>query len=201
MDRDTHISDIVSGARETGAAVEAFVSESAPALVALARATVASLAKGGKLIAFGNGGSAADAQHLVAEFVGRYRMERSPMAAIALTVNTSVLTCVGNDYGFDEVFSRQVRALARPGDVALGISTSGASPNVVAALKAARTLGCRTVGLTGEKGRSLAALCDDLFAAPTDYTPRVQECHIAWIHAFCDVAEKLWAAEEGGLGA
>lgn len=196
MKADQLIERIAHEGAQTGAAVERFLTVSAPALVALALETREALAAGGKLLAFGNGGSAADAQHLVAEFVGRYRMERPPMAAIALTVNTSVLTCVSNDYGYDEVFARQIRALAKPGDIALGITTSGTSPNVVAALDAAREIGCLTVGLTGGAGEALGAHCDRLFATPTDYTPRVQECHIAWIHAYCDLVEKL--VVEGG---
>lgn len=147
------------------------------------------LAGGGKLFFFGNGGSAADAQHLAAEFVVRYRKERPALPALALTTDTSALTAGGNDYGFEQIFARQIAALARPGDVAIGISTSGTSRNVLNGLAAARERGCRTIGLTGRDGGRLPALCDLAVIVPADDTPRIQEMHI-WIgHAWCGWVE------------
>ena len=146
--------------------------------------------RGGKLLVMGNGGSAADAQHFVAEIVGRFKMERRGLPAIALSTDTSILTAIGNDYGFDKVFSRQVEALAVSGDLVVGISTSGNSPNVLLALKLAREQGCRTVGLLGKDGGSIKGVCDLALIVPTDDTPRVQEGHITIIHIVCDLLEK-----------
>jgi D-sedoheptulose 7-phosphate isomerase len=143
---------------------------------------------GGKVLACGNGGSAADAQHIVAEFVGRFLKERAPMPAIALTVNTSVLTAVGNDYGFDDVFSRQVVAHGRPGDVLIGLSTSGNSPNVLRAVEAAAGMGMGTVGFSGPRGLLTSAV-DVCIAIPSDSTPRIQEAHILLAHILCGLVE------------
>lgn len=143
------------------------------------------LASGQKLLVCGNGGSAADAEHLCAELVGRFALERRPLAAIALTTNTALLTAWSNDYRFDDVFVRQIEALAQPGDVALGISTSGNSANVVNALRRARELGLRTIGLTGQGGGALAPHCDVLLAVPLSETPRIQEVHLVTYHAIC----------------
>ena len=144
---------------------------------------------GGKVLFFGNGGCAADAQHLAAELVGRYLKERRALPAIALTANSSIVTCVSNDYGFDAVFKRQIEALARPGDVAFGISTSGNSPNVIAGLEAARALGARAVGLTGASGGALLAACDECIRFPSDETPRIQEGHTLIGHILCEIVE------------
>jgi len=144
---------------------------------------------GGKVLLFGNGGSAADAQHVAAEFVGRFARERRALPAIALTTDTSILTAVGNDYGFDCVFERQVEALARPGDVVVGISTSGNSPNVLRALEWARKAGVTTIGFTGKDGGNMTSLCDVCFIAPADVTARIQELHIVVWHAVCDLVE------------
>lgn len=146
--------------------------------------------RGGKLLVMGNGGSAADAQHFVAEIVGRFKMERRGLPAIALSTDTSILTAIGNDYGFDMVFRRQIEALAVEGDVVVGISTSGNSPNVQQALELAREKGCRTVGLLGKDGGSIKAVCDLALIVPTNDTPRVQEGHITIIHIVCDLLEK-----------
>jgi D-sedoheptulose 7-phosphate isomerase len=147
------------------------------------------LARGGKLLAFGNGGSSADAQHLCAELVGRFRLERQALPAIALTTNQALLTAWSNDHQFDDVFARQVEALGRPGDVALGISTSGNSPNVVNALRLARQRGLGTLGLTGEGGGRMAEFCDVLMAVPLTDTPRIQEVHLVTYHAMCAAIE------------
>jgi D-sedoheptulose 7-phosphate isomerase len=148
------------------------------------------LNRGNKLLVMGNGGSAADAQHFVAEIVGRYKMERRALPAVALSTDTSILTAIGNDYGFDVVFSRQVEALAAPGDAVVGISTSGNSPNVLKALNAAKARGCRTIGLLGKDGGSIKGACDLALVVPSDDTPRIQEGHITIIHIVCDLVEK-----------
>ena len=159
-----------------------------------AAAIVDALARGGKLLLFGNGGSAADAQHVAAELVGRFTRERVALAAIALTTDTSVLTSVGNDYAFDRVFARQVEALGRSGDVALGISTSGASPNVVAALEAARALRMQTIALTGSDGGAVGRAAGIHLNVPSDITARVQEVHRTLLHVMCDIVERSVAS-------
>ena len=148
------------------------------------------LAAGRKLLVFGNGGSASDAQHLSAELVGRFQRERAALAAIALTTDTSILTSVANDYSFKQVFARQVEALGRAGDVAFGISTSGESPNVVAALQAARAQGLKTVALTGRDGGSVGRAADIHVNVPDQSTQRVQEVHQTLIHVLCEVIEE-----------
>ncbi len=155
------------------------------------------LGAGGKVLACGNGGSAADAQHLVAELVGRFREERRALPAIALTADAATLTALGNDYGFERVFARQVEALARPGDVLMAISTSGNSPNVVQAAQAAKRLGCHVVGLTGSPGGQLAAETDLLIRAPSTTVARIQEVHSLCIHALCEALDELIRAEAG----
>jgi D-sedoheptulose 7-phosphate isomerase len=141
---------------------------------------------GKKVMLCGNGGSAADAQHIAAEFVGRYEKERRALPAIALTTDTSALTALANDYDFGRVFARQVEALAAEGDCLIAISTSGNSPNVIAAVMAARSLGCRIIGLTGEEGKKLASLCDAVVMVPSKRTARIQEAHIAVAHYWCE---------------
>jgi D-sedoheptulose 7-phosphate isomerase len=153
-------------------------------------AIVTSLKRGGKLLVFGNGGSAADAQHLAAEFVGRFGRERAAFAAVALTADTSVLTSVSNDYTFERVFARQIEALGREGDVALAISTSGRSPNVIAALELARSRGLRTIALTGGDGGAAGRMADIHVNVPSASTPRVQEVHRTVLHVICDLAER-----------
>ncbi len=148
-----------------------------------------SFKNGGKLLVFGNGGSAADAQHMAAEFVGRYIKERRALPAIALSVNTSALTAIGNDYGYEHTFARQVEALAAKGDVVVGISTSGNSPNVVLAINAARARGAFTAALVGAKACKLDGAADIVLKAPSDVTPRIQEMHILLIHAICEMVE------------
>jgi len=152
---------------------------------------VQSLRKGGKVILFGNGGSAADAQHIAAELVGRFKMERRALPAIALNTNSSVITAIGNDYDFTLSFSRQVEALVKEGDVAVGISTSGNSSNVIYALKRASELGAKTIALTGKTGGMLASVADLAIIVPSDDTPRIQEAHITIGHVLCDLVEKM----------
>jgi D-sedoheptulose 7-phosphate isomerase len=144
---------------------------------------------GGKVLFFGNGGSAADAQHLAAEFVGRFVRERAGLPAIALTTDSSILTAVGNDYGFEQVFARQIHALGRPGDVAVAISTSGNSANVLEGVKEARKRKLKTIGLTGKDGCALAQQSDVAITIPSTSTARIQECHIAIGHLFCELVD------------
>lgn len=152
---------------------------------------------GRKLLVMGNGGSAADAQHLVAELVGRFLRERKALPAIALTTDSSILTSIGNDYGFDQIFKRQVEALAVAGDVVMGISTSGNSSNVLLALQVAQSLGCKTIGLLGRDGGSIAPLVDVNLTVPDSRTPRIQEVHAIIVHILChQVEEKLFGPTE-----
>jgi len=148
-----------------------------------------SIKAGGKILLMGNGGSAADSQHLAAEIVGRFKKERKGMPAIALTTDTSILTSVGNDYGYDYIFSRQIEALCRPEDVVIGITTSGNSANVVNAIKAAQEIGATTVGLTGGTGGKLTAICEHNLIMPSNVTARVQEAHIFVGHCLCEILE------------
>lgn len=149
-----------------------------------------SFAAGRKLLVFGNGGSSADAQHLTAELVGRFALDRKPLPAIALTTNQAILTAWSNDQSFADVFARQIDALGAPDDVAFGISTSGTSPNVVNGLRRARERGLRTIGMTGESGGDLASVCDVLLAVPLDSTARIQEVHLVTYHGICAVLER-----------
>jgi len=158
-------------------------------IVEAARLISDCLAAGGKLLLFGNGGSAADAQHLAAEFVGRFVVERPGLAAIALTTDSSILTAVANDYGFERVFARQIEALARPGDVAIGISTSGNSANVLAAMKQAANQNLKTIGLSGKDGGLLPRASNVCVIVPAANTARIQECHIAIGHIWCELVE------------
>src|ERR1700676_691146 len=165
-----------------------------PAMTAAADALLSACRTGHKALFFGNGGSAAEAQHLAAEFLGRYLLERSPLPAVALHSNASAMTAIANDYGYEHVFSRQLQALAVPGDVAVAISTSGNSQSVVEAVTCARQMGLYTIGLTGASGGRLHDLVDTLIAVPSEETPRIQECHILVGHALCDVVEQGMAA-------
>ena len=156
-----------------------------------ARLCIDSLNNGGKILIFGNGGSAADAQHIAAELVGRYKVERKGLAAIALTTDTSALTSIGNDYGYKHVFGRQVEALANKGDVAIGISTGGSSANVISALTLANELGCKTIGFSGRDGGEMNIICDINLVVPAEDTPRIQEMHIVIGHTICNLIEKF----------
>jgi D-sedoheptulose 7-phosphate isomerase len=152
-------------------------------------ACAVSIKNGGKILFFGNGGSAADAQHLATELAVRYINNRKPITALALTTDTSALTAIGNDYGFDHLFARQIEALGKPGDIAIGISTSGKSPNIIKALETARTLKLTTVGLTGESGGTMPAHCDILLKIPSRTTARIQEMHITLGQMLCGALE------------
>ena len=154
--------------------------------------------RGNKLLACGNGGSASDAEHLVAELVGRFRDERRALPAMALAGGMATITAVANDYGYETVFARQVEAVARPGDLLFAISTSGNSPNVLAAVQAARERSCRVIGFTGAAGGKLASLADVLVAAPSKTTARIQEVHILCIHIICEALDRRLLARVGG---
>lgn len=169
-----------------------------PALEAIAARISACLRGGGTLYLCGNGGSAADCQHVAAEFVGRFLRERRPLPAVALTTDTSALTAIGNDYGFEQVFARAVAALAKPGDVVAGISTSGRSPNVLAALREAHAVGATTIGFTGEAASPMDELCDLIFRAPSAHTPRIQEMHLLGWHLICDQVEAAIMLPDSG---
>ena len=164
----------------------------------IAAAMIEVLRSGHKILIIGNGGSAADAQHIAAEIVGRYRQDRPAYAAIALTTDTSALTSIANDYGFEQVFARQVEGLGQCGDVLLALSTSGKSPNILAALRLARQRGLVTVGFTGNEGETLRALCDHLLVAPTHDTPLVQQIHLAVAHGICDEIEQSMMRNNSG---
>lgn len=161
-----------------------------PLILEVADLTSKSIASGGKLILFGNGGSASDAQHIAAELLGRFELERPALPAIALTTNSSTLTAIGNDYGYDHIFSRQVQALAKAGDVVIGISTSGNSPNVLEGIRIAKEQGAASIGMTGEKGGRLAASCTHCFKVPSSNTARIQESHIMIGHLLCLLIER-----------
>jgi D-sedoheptulose 7-phosphate isomerase len=171
-----------------------------PSMIVAADALIAAYLSGRKALFFGNGGSATDAQHLATELVGRYLRERRPLPAVALHDNASAVTAIANDYGYDQVFSRQLQALAVAGDIAVAISTSGNSPSVVEAAKTARKMGLVTIALTGASGGLLRGLVDVLIAVPSEETPRIQECHILLGHALCDAVEQAIVASAAGKG-
>jgi D-sedoheptulose 7-phosphate isomerase len=170
---------------------QALADETTAAAVAdAARDLAERFAAGGTLLIFGNGGSAADAQHLAAEFTGRYLLDRAPLPALALADNTAAVTAIANDYGFDQVFARQVRAFAGDGGAAIALSTSGASANVLEGLRAARELGLLTIGVTGEGGAErMRALCDHLLTIPAEQTPQIQEGTMLVLHTICELVE------------
>jgi D-sedoheptulose 7-phosphate isomerase len=170
--------------------LQQMAAESARQVAAVAATLINCLSKGQKVLIFGNGGSAADAQHFAAELGGRYRVERRALPALALTTDTSMLTAISNDYGFSRVFARQVEAVAQSGDVVIGISTSGRSANVIAGLQTARALGARTVALLGADITGLAGVADQVISVPSIDTPRIQEAHAVIIHILCDLVEK-----------
>lgn len=195
-DQDTQF--VADWLAQSQSAAQAFAkdAEAAGTLLAMANAITLALRRGGKLLVAGNGGSAADAQHIAAEFVSRMNYDRAPLAAIALTTDTSALTAISNDYGFVHVFERQVHALGRPGDVLLAISTSGRSPNIVLALRAARERGLVTLGFTGANGfagtpgGAATEHCDMVLRAPSTVTAIIQQIHIIAAHIVCSLVER-----------
>ena len=187
----------VARALKEGAELRTKMAESMASEIATAATAIAEAFKAGrKLLLFGNGGSAADAQHIAAEFMNRFLIERPPLPAIALTTDTSVITSIANDYAFDEIFSKQLKALGKKGDVALGITTSGSSGNVLKALRAAKKLGMTTIALTGE-GWKAASLADIALQIPSRSTPRIQEAHIAVGHILCDLTDMILFKDVG----
>ena len=168
---------------------KSFINKNMDLIISGSEKIADSLVSGHKILIFGNGGSAADAQHMAAEFVNRYFIERPPLAAIALTTDTSVLTSIGNDYSFDDIFSKQILALGRAGDVAIGISTSGNSKNVIKAINAAKETGIFTMGFTGRGGK-LVSSADMVFAVESDVTARIQEVHITLGHILCELVDR-----------
>ena len=166
-----------------------FLKENLPKLLDAIKLVSHAFESGNKVLFFGNGGSAADAQHLAAEFVNRYVMDRPPLPAIALTTDTSILTSVSNDLAFDEIFSKQLRALGKEGDVAVGISTSGNSPNIIKAFEVAKEMGMKRVALTGNNGGAISKMADLSLVVPSTSTPRIQETHILVGHLLCEMVE------------
>jgi len=189
MNAELALKHVVSSLREGVELRSRIAQDCGETIVQAASLMIQCLQSGGKLLFFGNGGSAADAQHLAAEFVGRFVLERQGLPAIALTTDSSILTSVGNDYGFDQVFARQIEALGQPNDVAVGISTSGNSPNVIEAVKKAKKQNVKTIGLAGKDGGALAKSVDLAITVFSTNTARVQECHIAIGHILCELVE------------
>jgi D-sedoheptulose 7-phosphate isomerase len=175
--------------RESSQIKEAFLRDNLEKIIRAVDVITEALKKGNKVLLFGNGGSAADAQHIAGEFVNRFLIERPPLPAIALTTDTSVLTSIGNDYDFSEIFSKQIRALGQEGDIAWGFSTSGGSVNVVKALEAAKKMGLVTIGFTGRDGGAVGMISDHHLNVPSNVTPRVQEVNIVVSHAICELVD------------
>lgn len=180
---------IVKIFKESNQVKENFVNENLTKVVRVVDAITGALKAGNKILIFGNGGSAADAQHIAAEFVNRFIIERPPLPAIALSTDTSVITSIGNDYDFSEIFSKQIRAIGQAGDVAWGISTSGKSPNVIKALEVAKKMGLITIGLTGRDGGDIARMVDHSLDVSSNSTPRIQEVHITVSHVICEMVD------------
>lgn len=192
---ESAITDLIGAELGRAAEVLRAVAGDAALHAIIARAaqdTAAALKGGGKLLVAGNGGSAADAQHVAAEFVNVLSQNRPAMRAVALTTDTSILTAIGNDYGYERVFARQIEALGQPGDVFIAISTSGNSPNILHALELSRRMGMATIGFTGRSGGTMAPLCDHCIRVPSDVTMHIQEAHLALEHMFCMVAERAY---------
>lgn len=189
-------SDEVAALLGRSAAALTALADQAETLARIAEAIVKTLRAGGSLLLCGNGGSAAQCQHIATEFTGRFKLERRGYRAVSLTTDSSALTAISNDYGFDQVFARQVEALARPGDLLLGLSTSGDSANVVNAVETARQMGVQTVALVGERGGKLAEIADSALLAPGTTSAVIQECHITALHAICELAERDLANDE-----
>ncbi len=189
--------DILQIFKDSAEVKTRFIRSQADMVVQVVRVLVAAFKGGHKVLLFGNGGSAADAQHLAAEFVNRFLIERPPLPAVALTTDTSILTSISNDYGYADTFAKQVKALGKPGDVAVGISTSGTAANVVKAIKVAKDLGMKTVGLTGGDGGDLAKIADFALVVDSASTPRIQEAHITVGHAICEMVDRMLFQQPG----
>jgi len=184
------IEEIIKKAFQEGTQIkDQFLKDSLGQVVKVVNVITASLKKGNKILLFGNGGSAADAQHLAAEFVNRFLIERPPLPAIALTTDTSIITSIGNDYDFAQIFAKQIRAIGQPGDVAIGMSTSGVSPNVLRGLEIAKKMGLVTIGLTGRDGGQIAQAVDYCLNVSSNSVPRIQEVHITLGHVICELVD------------
>ena len=184
------IEEIIKKAFQEGTQIkDQFLKDSLGQVVKVVNVITASLKKGNKILLFGNGGSAADAQHLAAEFVNRFLIERPPLPAIALTTDTSIITSIGNDYDFAQIFAKQIRAIGQPGDVAIGMSTSGVSPNVLRGLEIAKKMGLVTIGLTGRDGGQIAQVVDYCLNVSSNSVPRIQEVHITLGHIICELVD------------
>ncbi|MCX5722725.1 MAG: D-sedoheptulose 7-phosphate isomerase [Nitrospirae bacterium] len=181
---------VLSAFAESATVKQQFARDHADRIVQVATLMVTAFREGRKVLLFGNGGSATDAAHLAAEFVGRYKRERAPLPAIALATDIAAITCIANDYGYDELFARQVRAHGQKGDVAIAISTSGNSPNILKGVEAAKACGLITVGWTGGTGGKLAGMVDHPFVVPSAVTARIQESHITLGHVLCELIEE-----------
>ncbi|MBI4842972.1 MAG: D-sedoheptulose 7-phosphate isomerase [Nitrospirae bacterium] len=188
---------ILEAFKESISVQERFISENIDSVIQVSNLIAGAFKNGGKLLLFGNGGSSTDAAHIAAEFVGRFKMERPALPAIALNTNMAIVTAVANDYDFSEIFARQVKAHGHEGDVAVGISTSGNSPNVVKAIEAAAKKKMMTVVLTGASGGRLKSMADHVFAVPSDNTPRIQETHIILGHVICQIVEEILFKSHG----
>ncbi|MFC2059480.1 SIS domain-containing protein [Chloroflexota bacterium] len=182
--------EIARRLEESAEIKKAIASSQTGEIESMVKSIITAYKTGGKVILFGNGGSAADAQHIAGELVGQFRLKRQALAAIALNTNTSTLTAVANDYGYKNVYSRQIEALANEKDVVIGISTSGDSPNIIEAIETAKTKGAKTIGLTGGSGGKLAKIADLVLIVPSDITPRIQEAHITIGHIVCELVER-----------
>lgn len=185
---DKYIADIFDEMKETQ---NRFMADSVPVLIAISTEIAQCFINGGKLMIFGNGGSASDAQHIAAEFVNRFKMERPPLPAVALTTDTSIITSIGNDYEFNDIFLKQVSALGNEDDIVWGISTSGNSENVVRALREATRSDMKIIGFTGRDGGKMKGLCDLLFQSPSENTARIQEIHIIAAHIICQLVDEI----------
>lgn len=181
---------IISIFNESARVKTEFAQENADAVTAVVKAIAAALKAGNKVILFGNGGSATDASHIAAEFVNRFLIDRPPLPAIALNTDPAVLTSISNDFGYDQIFAKQLTALGRPGDIVIGLSTSGNSPNVLLALEVAKRGGMQTVVLTGGTGGKMANLADHTFIVPSKHTPHIQETHITLCHIICQLVDE-----------
>ena len=191
---------VLSTFADSAAIKQQFAHEHADRIVQVVTLMATAFREGHKILLFGNGGSATDAAHIAAEFVGRYKRERDPLPAIALATDIAAITCIANDYGFEELFARQVRAHGRKGDVAIAISTSGRSQNVILGIEAAREAGLTTVALTGGDGGNLAPIVDIAIVVPSTTTARIQECHITIGHVLCEYVDSKLLAKDGGPG-
>ena len=182
--------DLIIKAFEESAALKlSFAEKNLKTIIAVVDLIVDAFHEGNKVMIFGNGGSAADAQHIAGEFINRFLIERPPLPAVALSTDTSVITSIGNDYSFDQIFLKQIKALGKEGDIAWGISTSGNSPNVLKGLKAAKGIGMKTIGMTGKDGGKIGKMVDFHLNVESDMTPRVQETHITLAHVICELVD------------